>query len=365
MSQTEAKLRVQHLLAAARAVRDETHPVGMKARQRLVYEVGLTPQGVELALGEYLECDPDPVCLERLVARAKPASACHVLLSANVCTAAHRAIAFALASSKHVLVRPSRRDPVVAELLIQQLQANDAFGACGSIERVDSIDPRPGEQLHLYGHDETLSHITSSLPAGIDLYAHGTGFGLALVGPAQDRPPLAASLAQDLVVFDGQGCLSPRVVLLGNATATEIEAFAAQLHEDLQRLGQAVPRATLSDEERASLRCAQSTFEALGGWLHGPHHAIGIDLEPERLHLLPALRSVVVTGGGADQLASYLGPHSHMITCVAGDNSPPCFGPLLKPLGRARHCALGDMQKPPFDGPVDLRQADDAERAQC
>lgn len=365
MSHAEARLRVEHVLAAARAVRDETHPVGKKARQRLVHQVGMTPQGVELALGEYLECDPDPACLERLVSRAKPANACHVLLSANVCTAAHRAIAFALASSNHVFVRPSRRDPVVAELLIQQLQANDAFGARSSIERVDAIDPQPGEQLHLYGSDETLSLITSSLPAGIDLYAHGTGFGLAVVGPAEDPSPLASALAQDLVVFDGQGCLSPRVVFLGNAATGEIEAFAAQLHRELQRMGQAVPRATLSQEERASLRRAQSTFEALGGWLHGPHHAIGIDLEPERLHLLPALRAILVTGGDASQLASYLGPHSHMITCVAGDLSPPCFGALVEPLRRTRHCALGDMQKPPFDGPVDLRQANDAEQAQC
>ena len=90
-----------------------------------------------------------------------------------------------------------------------------------------------------------------------------------------------------------------------------------------------------------------------------------IDLEPERLHLLPALRAIVVTGGGVSQLASYLAPHSHMITCVAGDHLLPGFDPLLEPLRRARHCALGTMQKPPFDGPVDLRQANDAERAQC
>src|SRR5690606_9557737 len=112
--------RVETLLAVARRIADPDDALGREARTRLNAIAPLSPEGIELALREHLETQPTREELERLLAWAEPAAACSILLSANVCTAALRAMALGVTVAPRVRVRPSRRDPVLAEILARE-----------------------------------------------------------------------------------------------------------------------------------------------------------------------------------------------------------------------------------------------------
>lgn len=362
--------RVLAVVAAGRRIADANDPLGREARERLPETSGLSPEGVELALTEHLETSPSEAELDAFVRAFEPAPRCHVVLSANVCTAALRALASAMATSEVVYVKPSRRDPVVAELLMRALAAEGGGLAAGGDEpptagagrsagegrgvrngpgvwlrEVSAIAPEPGDEVHVYGSDETIAAIAATLAPGVVLRAHGTGLGVAVVEAEDDVGVAAGAIAEDLVVFDGRGCLSPRLVMTGGDPV----ALGRALHEALRSRGEAIPRGPLSAGERASLRATRSVYEAVGEAHEGPHHAVFVDPSPEAIALAPACRATVVLGGDVALLAD-IAAH---VAAVGGDG--PMTDSVSRMCPRARRSALGRMQKPPLDGPVDLR----------
>lgn len=323
--------RVEALLAVARRIADRDDALGREARDRIAaLPQAPSPAGIDLALAEHLETAASPAEIARLIAWAPPASSCAISLAANVCTAALRAIALGLAASPRVLVKPSRRDPVLAELLAREAAALD-------IAIVEAL--APAEVLHLYGSDETLAAI--ALPPHRRAHRFGSGFGVAWCTSAIE----AEAVARDLVAFDGAGCLSPRLVIAPHA---EAEAVATALHVALARWGERIPRAPLDEADRAALRRVASTYAAVGAFFSGEHHAVAFDPAPQAIAVLPPLRAALVVA--SDEPAAAIAPHRHAITCVGGD--PPGLGGLGLTVRRA---PLGRMQRPPLDGPVDLR----------
>jgi len=324
-------MSVARVVQVARRIADPHDALGREARDRLHETSGLSAEGVELALTEYLETNPSQEEIAALTANATHAPRCHVVLSANVCTAPVRAIACALACAPEVKVKPSRRDPVIAELVAREL----------ALDIVEAIEPQPGDEVHVYGADKTIAAFRQSLGSGVTLRGHGTGVGIAVL----DDLASAGAVAADLVVFDGQGCLSPRFVLV----SSRLDDMAAALHEALLR--STTPRGPLTAEARAELARTKRTWEAIGPWLEGPHHALALDPAPEALALLPAYRTALVTLGD-DELIEPWRPY---ITAVGGE------GPLADRIAAlcpaARRSPLGRMQKPPFDGPVDRRSS--------
>jgi hypothetical protein len=90
----------------------------------LVRTTGLSPEGVHLGF-ESLERDASDGDLRALVESAGDAAHVHVILSANVFVGALRALAFARAAAPRVTIRPSSRDPILAEALVRA--ASDPF----------------------------------------------------------------------------------------------------------------------------------------------------------------------------------------------------------------------------------------------
>ena len=95
----DPRARIQALLEGAQRLADAAQPLGQRLREQLAISTGLTPQGIEAALARCLETAPTGPEIAALLRNTKPTASAHVLLSANVFTAAHRAIAIALASS--------------------------------------------------------------------------------------------------------------------------------------------------------------------------------------------------------------------------------------------------------------------------
>ncbi len=321
--------RVERLLAVARRVADAGDALGSEARALARARSQLSPEGVELALTQHLETHADFDGISRWV---RPSTRAWIVLSANVLVAPLRALVLACASAPRVFVRPSRRDEGLTELLVRAL-------ADPSVSLVDEIDPRPGDQVHAYGSDETLSHLRAALPRDVVLRGHGTGFGVAVLQTEED----ARKLAEDVVPFDQRGCLSPRIAFfVGSPRAAE--RVAASLEQALQDT--TIPAGRLSPEEAHARRTFLDTAAMLG-WA-GDH--VALTVAPTRLEL-PPLPRVVSLVCVPDEAAAHalLGPSSRFVTTLGGQTS------LGRAFPRARRARLGELQRPPLDGPVDLR----------
>ena len=353
MRREAARARVLRVVAAGRRAADPADPLGRAAREALSATSGLSPQGVALALGEHLETHPAPEHLEALLAAAGDAPRCHVVLAANVCTAALRALAVAVATAPSVLVRPSRRDPGLAPLLARALGDDPAFAdAGGAVACVEALAPAAGDEVHLHGSDEAVRALAASVPAGVIVRAHGTGLGLAVVGAHEVLDGAALAVARDVVPFDQRGCLSPRAVLV-EGDPGRAEAFLEALHVALGALGARVPRGPLDAGALAEIALYRASVQAIGELREGDDHLIGLDPEPRALVLPPAARVVHVVPLSAPDAAPLLAPWIRYVTCVGGEGDLAAAVRALT--ADARSARLGEMQRPPLDGPVDLR----------
>jgi hypothetical protein len=363
--------RVRAVVDAARRLADPGDPLGIEARRALPLATGLSPANVERSLARHLETSVSPDDLERLIARAGTAPRVHVVLSANVFTAVVRAVALAVAAAPVVVVRPSSREGVLAPLLRHALgeQGSDTtFELSTALETVGDtmarslVEPEAGDLVHVYGRRETIDAIAARCPPGVTVRGHGPGFGIALIGDAlaeyaaAELRAEAERLSWDIVAFDQRGCLSPRVALF-TGSRDDAERFASFLAAELEQRESEVPRGALSDEERRDRALYRQSLQAVGQCFEGATSLVGLDLEPRALVLPPAGRHLhVMRVRDAGGLEGLLAPHVGAITCfgVAERSSHAKALAVLAP--GARSLPIGNMQRPPLDGPVDQRE---------
>jgi hypothetical protein len=333
---------VRRLVDAARAIADH-----IALRQALVETTGLSRQGVELALSEHLETSPTEADLLRLVERAGDTSCVHVVLSASVFVGALRALAIARAAAPRVIIIPSRREPAFARALA--LEASDP---ALTIENALDIESISEGEIHVYGRDETVAAVRARAPKGAQVRGHGTGIGLACVSTGADLDVAAAAVAADVIPFDQHGCLSPRVVLVQGG-ARRGDAFSRRLDAELALAERRVPRGALATDEVREAARYESTLAFAGRVWRGVGHLVGLAPNGAPLTFAPAGRHVHVAVVRDDEEArELLVPVARFVTAVGFDDA--AFGGAL--VDRAvRRSALGRMQKPPLDGPVDMR----------
>lgn len=314
--------RVEAVIAAARRVAADPSLV-----PALVASTGLSREGVELALAKHLELAPTDAELTQLLARTAEVTAVTVILSANVFVGALRALAIAAAAAPRVTVRPSRREALFATRLVAALP--------GMQLAPDLAVEDVGEgELHVYGRDETIADVRAR--AQVPVRGHGAGMGVAWV----TTPDGAARLADDVVAFDQRGCLSPRVAFVQGDAA----ACARALHEALA--ASPVPRGALLPAERAEAERWRATMTYAGELLGGPGHAIALG----PLVVPPPGRHVqLVPVKDHDEAVALLAPLRRFVTTLGTDDDARLAPPW------ARVARLGAMQRPPLDGPVDLR----------
>lgn len=338
---------VRRLQEAARSV------IGQRAVlvPAIVESTGLSPEGVELALARHVEVEATDEELAALVARAGDAARVAVVLSANVFVGALRAIALARAASDDVVVRPSRRDPAFARALVEAAVA--AGDAHVRLDEGLDVSTFEGGEIHVYGRDETIAEVRAKASSAVRVRGHGSGMGVALVSARADLVQAARGLAADVVVFDQRGCLSPRVALVigDEARASEL---ADALHAELDRWGASVPRGAVPKGERAAAGRYVATMTYACRALVGNEHAVGVAPPGAPLVLPPPYRNVhVAVCASLDEASKLLEPLARGVITIGSDDreSARALAPAW-----ARLSELGSMQRPPLDGPVDLRE---------
>ncbi len=343
MTDAARRARLSPLLDAARMLRNPNADAGRALRARLAETTGLSRENIELGLSRCLEAEPTEPELARLLETTPESPRAHVLLSANVFVAPLRAIAIGIASSEQVSVRASRRDPALAEALHALAPA--------TFQLVSELQPRAGEHYWAYGSDPTLAELRRALPSGVWFHPHGAGFGAAVLDASRVDEAELSALALDTALFDQRGCLSPRLVCVQGSSA-RARAIAQMLAAELSERERELPCGARTPGERAEMRrqrdaaaYAFELFDAGSGWVTC---SVDVALPPSGRHL-----HVVPT---ADALG-VLAPYERHLTCIGASAAPTLVHDLKQRFPRARVTALGAMQRPPLDGPVDLRQA--------
>ncbi len=333
---------VQRLVDAARAIAADSALAG-----ELSETTGLSRAGVDLALREHLETSPEEAHLARLVHRAGDAERVHVILASNVFVGALRAAAVARASSARVTLSPSRREPAFARALVLRSADPGLTVAEGlPLEEIHS-----GE-VHVYGHDETVQAVRARVAPGVRVRAYGSGLGAALVTAAADIPRAAAGIARDLVPFDQRGCLSPRFVVVLGAHERAV-ALARELHLALAAWEAGVPRGKLDPEEAEASARYVATVSFTGECLVGAAHAVGLGGAGGPVLVPPPGRHVhLVAANDLQEANRLLAPFARLVVALGSDDLRLA---ARLALGAVRISPLGEMQRPPLDGPVDLR----------
>lgn len=280
-----------------------------------------------------------------LVRAVPQAHTAYVLLSANVFVAPFRALLLARLGASRVVVRPSSRDPYFAGALVQAL-ADDNIALDAELTL-----PREGPgMVHLYGSDETLAAVRAQ--TRMPVWGHGTGFGAAYVAAHEITAGVAQQLALDVTVFDQRGCLSPKVIFVEDAEPGA-PALALLLHQALA--GSPVPRGELHPSERSQITHFVDTMRMAGDVHLGDAHVVAVAPPGATVLLPPVGRTVlVVPVQAASDVPTLLAPMNRFVTTLGVSHAAAReqFG-LAFP--RARLSPLGAMQRPPLDGPVDLR----------
>jgi hypothetical protein len=331
---------VRRLLRAAQS----TYERRATLTDRIALSTGLSRAGVELGF-ESLERDATDVELDALEASVPPASSVHVVLSANVFVAPLRALALARAAAPRVTVRPSPRDPWLARALVEAAADPDlTLTDDRDVARIEA------ESFHVYGRDETIEAVRRAAE-GRAVWGHGAGMGAACLTRGAGVPGAADLVARDVVAFDQRGCLSPRIVFV-EGDAPRGEAFARALHEALAAWEQHVPRGSLTPDELARARRWIDGATVAGPTWASQDHAVALFDWRSPFALPPPGRHVHVGAvGSPDEARRALASLGRSLVAVGTDDARAIAG--AAPL--ARVAAVGRMQRPPLDGPVDRR----------
>ena len=315
--------------------------------ERLARSTGLSPALARRALARNLERAVSDENLARVVAWAgDEVNEVALVLSAGVLTSPLRALALARAAGRRVTVHPSRRDPAFAEMLVEDLGSSEVrLGGRFSSEAF------AGDEVHVYGGNATVATLRSGVPAGVRVRSHGHGFGMVWVEQPDDAA--ARAIAEDVIDFDQRGCLSPRIVFAREKAAE----LAVALSTALGALTKNLSPAPLTDDERVALVRFREGSHFVGVVHRGPEHTVVLAGDDTPIFLAPTGRNVLVfPADSPTSVARKLGPLAVAVTSVGTDVGERTAA-LVIALGvpHARIAALGAMQTPPLDGPVDLR----------
>jgi hypothetical protein len=343
-----------------RAARRALEPADSLLVDAIAHEHRLAPQAVRFALAHHLELGATDDELDAMVARAAqatPAPAVLSILSANVFVAPFRALAWALARAPRVRAKASRRASALPSRLIAAAGAEGLDVA--SVLDVDAeIQGLPaGSIVDVEGAQPAIVELAAkvALRPQLRFAPHGPGIGV-IVASAQEIVEAADAIAEDVAVFEQRGCLSPRVAIVLDAEPNAHRAALEALDVALTAVVERLPRGPESEAERSERRRALDAASFVGEVYDRHEHAL-VDAGAEVL-LAPAGRVLTVSHARELRAAEALIARLPVPpTAVATGELHRAWA--IERFAPARVAALGRLQRPRFDGPVDLRADDD------
>ena len=259
-------------------------------------------------------------------------------------------------------------------------EADHKLGAClelaewrGGNEAVEAAVFAGADCVTATGSDAVLAAIRARVPSHVRFLGYGqrVSFGYVAREALSDEAvaELVARLADDVVAWDQNGCLSPHVIYVEERGAVESDRFAQLLAVELMNREAAEPRGPISMEESAAIASRRSIYETLAVhrgdvkiWQSQNSTAWTVVFEHEgRFHFSPLNRFIFVKPvpdlaavfPGVDELKG-------KISTVAVAARPERLKDVAAQLARwgvTRICPPGQMQNPPLTWRHDGRPA--------
>jgi hypothetical protein len=208
-----------------------------------------------------------------------------------------------------------------------------------------------------YGADSTIEKLRSLCPDKPFLgYGHRLSFGLVL--PSADIAACAEPLANDILLYDQGGCLSPQMIYVVGPTERS-ERMAAELARALDRMVIRYP--LLERHPYAARRVRQArevaTMEGAKLWVDPGSRWTVVLRSPGSFYGSPTHGVVSVAPLLHDALLEgLLQPVTKYLQgcCIAGAPADvAAVQQRLSKLGASYLCAPGKLQAPPIDWPQD------------
>jgi len=259
-------------------------------------------------------------------------------------------------------------------------QANPKLGAClelaewpGGSSDLEAALFAECDCVTATGNDATLGAVRSRLGPRVRFIGYGqrVSFGYVTREALRDENALsiAGRVAEDIVAWDQNGCLSPHVIYVEERGDIESDKFASLLALELMRREAAIPRGAISVEESAAIATHRSMYETLAAhrgdvkvWQSKDSTVWTVVFEHEvRFHFSPLNRFIYVKP--VPDLAAVLQGVDELRGKVStvGVAAPPGklneIAPQLARWGVTRICPVGQMQNPPLTWRHDGRPA--------
>jgi hypothetical protein len=157
------------------------------------------------------------------------------------------------------------------------------------------------------------------------------------------------------VLFDQRGCASPRVLLAGGGISRRLAERTSRALSDLE---QRIPRGELTPEEAADDRCFRDSARFAFEVFDAGNGVVTLDSEAERWIVPPPFRNLHVMNISELENLRFREKSIVALGICVSDAREKALRELLP---RARTSALGSMQRPRLDGPLDRRTPSEGE----
>ncbi|MCX7886961.1 MAG: hypothetical protein N3B01_06880 [Verrucomicrobiae bacterium] len=270
------------------------------------------------------------------------------------------------------LVRMSARDTVFPRLFVESVRAvAPEVGACAEVWEWPHTDRvlsgavlARADAVVAFGEDSAIAAVRQMTPSSVTFLGYGQKVSFAYVcrdALTPDRVPvLAAAVAEDVSVYDQQGCLSPHVIYVEEGGVVSAREFAAALADAMAVFQARIPAGTLSLEEAAMVSILRAGYEfraasdaGVAVWADAPPHRWLVIYDDDPAFVLSCLnRTVFVKPAEGERcvLAAIRQIASRISTVGVAPMSDRMLGfaEQLARLGIHRVCPVGQMQRPPL-----------------
>jgi hypothetical protein len=289
--------------------------------------------------------------------------------------------------------KTSSSEPLMAVLFAKSIQEVDPELAeslailpwKGGTAELEEAAIEASEAIIAYGSSASVEKIRNRVGTDKRFLSYGHKISFGMIGKealtADHYKPTVHRVAEDVVCYDQQGCLSPHAIFVEEGGVLTARQFAQLLAAELARFQEKKPRAVLSEEESLSIHSVRNqylfqslnentvfVYQSEGGteWTVIYHEKTGFAASPLN-------RTIHVFGCSAlEEALPELIPYQKYLQSAGLAVNPERLMEMSALLGEAgvnRICAVGQMARTPagwhHDGRfnlVDLVRWTDVER---
>ena len=299
------------------------------------WNTGLSTKGAILA--QRISAD---LIIAGKIPRFEPPPHTVIWCAANVFTAPLEWVVQLTANGGRVTLKAPSRAPESAEAIAA------AFSSQGVAVQTSPISSswdllNEADAVIGFGGTASMSSLSARINPDIASSLHGHMVSIAAVDTDKADIKIATkSLALDLTLYDGRGCMSPVAIF---ALGTQVDRFADELGESLRLAEKVTPRGELAAMEGAEWRRKTGIARIMGRCIEGNNWAVSIlpvdYFEPNNQPRLASIYKVETPEAILETIAGL--PLSTCGTNLAYQS--------LDGAGFSRVCPLGEMQTPPLN----------------